>query len=134
MVEVNEKWEMMFGYSRYDALGRTGEELNMIVDERQSTAARMQLEADGVLHEHEMELRTRAGAILHVLLVADTMEMAGEQCFIVNVRDVTERKQAEVAAEAQRRLSEQLLAAAPWGPLLGFWLTPPHVHACPRQA
>ena len=119
IVEVNEKWEMMFGYSRYDALGRTGEELNMIVDERQSTAARMQLEADGVLHEHEMELRTRAGAILHVLLVADTMEMAGEQCFIVNVRDVTERKQAEVAAEAQRRELAHLSRVASLGELSG---------------
>ncbi len=119
MVEVNEKWEMMFGHSRSDVVGRTAEDLNMIVDEHQLNAARMQLEADGFLHEFEMDLRTRSGAILQVLIVADTMEMAGEQCFIVNVRDVTDRKQAEVAAEAQRRELAHLSRVASLGELSG---------------
>ncbi|HKP49310.1 MAG TPA: PAS domain S-box protein, partial [Gemmatimonadales bacterium] len=119
IVEVNEKWEMMFGHSRNDVVGRTGEELNLIVDERQSSTALMQLEAEGFLHEFEMELRTRSGAILQVLLVADTMEMAGEQCFIVNVRDVTERKEAEVVAEAQRRELTHLSRVASLGELSG---------------
>jgi PAS domain S-box-containing protein len=119
IVEVNEKWEMMFGHSRSDVVGRTAEDLNMIVDEHQLSLARMQLEADGFLHEFEMDLRTRSGAILQVLLVADTMEMAGEQCFIVNVRDVSERKQAEVAAEAQRRELAHLSRVASLGELSG---------------
>jgi len=119
VVEVNEKWEMMFGYSRNEVVGRTQQELNIVVDERQLNAARMQLESDGFLHEFEMELRTRTGAILQVLLVADTMEMSGEQCFIVNVRDVTERKQAELAAEAQRRELAHLGRVASLGELSG---------------
>ena len=119
VVEVNEKWEMMFGHSRNEVVGRTGQELNMIVDERQASMAQQQLEVDGFLHEFEMELRTRSGAILQVLLVADTMEMAGEQCFIVNVRDVSERKQAEVAAEAQRRELAHLSRVASLGELSG---------------
>ncbi len=119
MVEVNEKWEMMFGHSRSDVVGRTAEDLNMIVDEHQLNAARMQLEADGFLHEFEIDLRTRSGAVLQVLLVAETMEMAGEQCFIVNVRDVTERKQAELAAEAQRRELAHLGRVASLGELSG---------------
>jgi PAS domain S-box-containing protein len=119
IVEVNEKWEVMFGHSRSDVVGRTAEDLNMIVDEHQLSLARMQLEADGFLHEFEMDLRTRSGAILQVLLVADTMEMAGEQCFIVNVRDVSERKQAEVAAEAQRRELAHLSRVASLGELSG---------------
>ncbi|MFL5448100.1 MAG: PAS domain S-box protein, partial [Gemmatimonadales bacterium] len=119
VVEVNEKWEMMFGHTRNNVVGRTGQELNMVVDERQASMAQQQLEAEGFLHEFEMELRTRSGAILQVLLVADTMEMAGEQCFIVNVRDVTERKQAEVAAEAQRRELAHLSRVASLGELSG---------------
>ena len=119
IVEVNEKWEMMFGHSRNDVVGRTGQELNMIVDERQAGMAQQQLEAEGFLHEFEMELKTRSGAILQVLLVAETMEMAGEQCFIVNVRDVTERKQAEVAAEEQRRELAHLSRVASLGELSG---------------
>ena len=119
VVEVNEKWETMFGHSRNDVVGRTAEDLNMIVDEHQLNAARMQLEVDGSLHEFEMDLRTRSGAVLQVLLVADTMEMAGEQCFIVNVRDVTERKQAEVAAEAQRRELAHMGRVASLGELSG---------------
>jgi len=119
VVEVNEKWETMFGHSRNDVVGCTAEDLNMIVDERQLNAARMQLEVEGSLHEFEIDLRTRSGAILQVLLVADTMEMAGEQCFIVNVRDVTERKQAEVAAEAQRRELAHMGRVASLGELSG---------------
>ena len=119
VVEVNEKWETMFGHSRNDVVGCTAEDLNMIVDERQLNAARMQLETEGFLHEFEMDLRTRSGAVLQVLLVADTMEMAGEQCFIVNVRDVTERKQAEVAAEAQRRELAHMGRVASLGELSG---------------
>jgi PAS domain S-box-containing protein len=102
-VEVNEKWEAMFGYSRAEVIGRTADELGLTVYEEQRQRGSAQLEAEGHLPELELEARTRSGNTLHVLLRADSLEMAGEPCHIISLRDVTARKRADSAAEEQRR-------------------------------
>jgi PAS domain S-box-containing protein len=118
-IEVNEKWEEMFGYSRAEAIGSTADELNLIVDQEQRQRGRTLLESQGYLHDYELELRTRSGDILQVLIVTDTLEMAGESCYIINLRDVTARKRADIEAEEQRRELAHLSRVASLGELSG---------------
>jgi PAS domain S-box-containing protein len=118
-IEVNEKWEEMFGYSREEAIGSTADELNLVVDQEQRQRGRTLLESQGYLHDFEMEMRTRSGDIVQVLMVTDTLEMAGESCYIVNLRDVTARKRADMEAEEQRRELAHLSRVASLGELSG---------------
>lgn len=119
LLEVNEKWEAMFGYARADVIGRSGDDLGLVVQEDQSERGRKKLEIEGQLRDFEMELRTRSGEILQVMVHTETVEMAGAPCYIVLIRDVTAEKRAEATAEEQRRELAHLSRVASLGELSG---------------
>jgi PAS domain S-box-containing protein len=118
-IEVNEKWQAMFGFSREEVVGRSSDELNLVVHPEQADCAQAQLEEKGYLRDYELDLRNRSGKIVQVSLVTDTLEMVGEACFIINVRDVTAQKRAEMDAEEHRRELAHLSRVASLGELSG---------------
>jgi PAS domain S-box-containing protein len=118
ITEVNEKWEALFGYSREEAVGRTGHELGMIVHEEEQTTRRI-LGAAGALHEHELEVRNKSGKNVRVALTTNTVDVAGEPCYIVIVRDITERKRNENTLLEQQRELAHLSRVSALGELSG---------------
>ena len=62
---------------------------------------------------------TREGDPRRAVMVAETVEMGGEPCFIIIIRDVTERKRAEHEAQEQRRELAHLSRVASLGELSG---------------
>jgi PAS domain S-box-containing protein len=118
IAEVNQKWEAMFGYTRAEAVGRTGTELGMIVHEEEA-AARGLLLSGQILREYEVDLRTKSGKILRAALTTNTVDLAGEPCHIVVIRDVTERKRNESMLHEQQRELAHLSRVAALGELSG---------------
>ena len=118
-IEVNAKWETMFGYSRAEVIGRSADQLGLIMDTDHGKRARAQLQSQGYLHDFEVETRTRSGEILQVVLMIDALEMAGGPCYLINMRDITARKRAEMDAESQRRELAHLSRVASMGELSG---------------
>ncbi|HSR90514.1 MAG TPA: PAS domain S-box protein, partial [Gemmatimonadales bacterium] len=119
LIEVNERWEAMFGFSRQEAIGQTMAELDLFgsVEDREAWTRR--LEIRGPAPEFELGMRTREGSRRRAVMVAETVEMAGEPCFIIIIRDVTERKRAEHEAQEQRRELAHLSRVASLGELSG---------------
>jgi PAS domain S-box-containing protein len=117
-IEVSERWEAMFGFTRAEALGRTSEELG-IVTVQEGQRGRALLESQGYLDEYEIDVRNKAGEPFQIVIVTDTVEMAGEPCFIVIARDITERKRAEALLQEQRRELAHLNRVAALGKLSG---------------
>jgi len=118
-LEVNEKWEAMFGYTRAEAVGRTASELGLVVNEEERRQVRAQLEARGFIRELELEARSRSEDLLRVVMVAHTVEMGGEPCYIMILRDVTERKRSESMLQQQQRELAHLGRVASLGELSG---------------
>jgi len=102
ILDVNNMWERVFGYSRSDAAGRTAEELGLYVRLGDRDWLRERLAAGHNVREYEIEVRTRTGEIRQVTIAADTVEMGGEACFIFFIRDITEQRRAEAEAQEQR--------------------------------
>jgi C4-dicarboxylate-specific signal transduction histidine kinase len=71
------------------------------------------------LRELEADVRHKSGDVLRVVLVTDTMDMAGEACYIVIVRDITERKRADALLNEQQRELAHLSRVAALGELSG---------------
>ena len=119
LIEVNERWEAMFGFSRQEAIGQTMAQLGLFggVEDREAWDRR--LEIRGPAPEFELDMRTREGSRRRAVMVAETAEMAGEPCFIIIIRDVTERKRAEHEAQEQRRELAHLSRVASLGELSG---------------
>jgi PAS domain S-box-containing protein len=119
LIEINERWEAMFGYSRAEAIGRTIDDLEIFADahERQRFASLMN--SQGFVRELEFELRDKHGAPLKGVVAAETVEVGGEPCLITMIRDITESTRAAHEVELQRRQLTHLGRVALLGELSG---------------
>ncbi len=99
IVEMNERCEKMLGFQRYETLGRTVFDINMYT----SLADRERLvtgtATGNSLHDLALCLRTKTGELLYTLVSADMEEIGGENCLIIVIRDISDRKRAEEAQE-----------------------------------
>jgi C4-dicarboxylate-specific signal transduction histidine kinase len=67
----------------------------------------------------ELSLRNKAGAVLQAVLTAERVPMGSELCTITLIRDVTERKRAELMLQEQQRELAHLSRVAALGELSG---------------
>ncbi len=109
IVEVNESFERLTGYTRAECLGLTSRELGFLSAEeieKQSGA----LDEQGALRNVEILFRDKAGNQRTVLMSVENLTLRGESHSIASVLDITVRKAAEVARNAAELEVKQLNA------------------------
>lgn len=103
-IDVNPAWCNMFGYTREEAIGRTGIELGLSnEDTRQQILEGFRL--NGSLKNKEFTLRNKSGKEIIILSSAERMQINGEICTLTTGIDITDRKKAE---EEIQKLNETL--------------------------
>jgi len=107
IIETNEGFRRMFGWSPQEAVGRTTLELRLWNKPADRGRALREFRKKGFVRDRELAFRTRDGKIGVALLSAGKIEIKGEPCLVAVVRDITERKRAEAALRA----SEESLRA-----------------------
>ena len=117
IIEVNDQWERLLGYSRRESAGRAIHDLNLCAGADNRRRFEAQLAGRGALPRLELDVRTSAGAVLRAAIAVEPVEIDGEQCLITNLRDITDRKRAE---DALRESSERLRLALEAG-RMGVW-------------
>lgn len=119
VIEINERWEELFGHSRFEAVGRTINELGIFAN-RQERASVMQLMTTrGYVRDMEVDLCDKHGGQLQGVLAAELIEVGGAPCTIEMIRDITERRRAEQEVALQRRQLAHLGRVALVGELSG---------------
>lgn len=117
VIEMNERWESMFRFTRAEMIGRTLDDLRIYVHQADADRVRELTTSQGYVRELALDLRNRAGEVLHAVLAAETVDVGGEPCLILMFRDVTERRRAEDEVVAQRRQLAHLGRVAVLGEL-----------------
>jgi PAS domain S-box-containing protein len=102
IIEVNDRWEELFGYRSAETLGETVYDLNIYLSQEDRDRLTAETARGQGSHDVELCLRTRSGDLRHVVVSADTEDIGHEHCLLVVLRDVTDRKRAE---EAQQNLA-----------------------------
>jgi PAS domain S-box-containing protein len=97
LLDVNDRWVETFGYQRKETIGRTLLDLNLCFSESEHVQRMIGFSEGEPIRDLECVVRTRNGGVRDVSLSADVVEMGNEPCFIVIIRDITDRKFVEKA-------------------------------------
>jgi PAS domain S-box-containing protein len=94
-IDVNPSFLRMSGYALAEVIGHTAAELNLgIVQEDYAQAVQLMVKT-GALHNQECEFRTKTGESKTILLSVEMIDLAGVQCTLNIINDITERKRLE---------------------------------------
>ena len=112
IIDVNETYARVLGYSRGEIVGRKASELGLVIDTRPASAMIDSLSSTGRSVDCEFGMRRKDGARIDVLCSAIAMRIDGRpHCLIVHT-EITQRKRAEDKLTA---VSERLWLAVQAG-------------------
>jgi PAS domain S-box-containing protein len=112
LVEVNEGFVRLSGYTRDEAVGRAPEELGLWVEPEVRAERFARLRSGQPVPNVEARFRIKSGEELIGVIGSAVVEINGRPCVLSSVTDITERKKAEVVLHRQNErlviLSEAL--------------------------
>lgn len=118
ILDVNQAFEKVTGYSRDEAIGKTSTDLNLWSHPKDRSRLADLLGKQGPLREEEIEITTRSGQTKHLLASAELIKMDHEQCIIASAVDITARKKAQDDYLASERNFRAAFEHAPIGMVL----------------
>lgn len=110
VLDINSAFTELFGYTREDAIGRNTLDIGLWADPQQRAATAALMRAHGELRNHEVDFRTKDGRLLTVLGSAAQLSIDGTAHWLVQFRDITEHKRAELALADSEAYSKALFA------------------------
>ena len=106
LLEVNDSFCRESGFTRAEAIGRNGLELNLYQNPEDRAKILQILLKKGAIRHHEVEVCTNRKKIRTVLLSAETIDLNGRNCFLIASDDITDRKRVEVALREAKQAAE----------------------------
>lgn len=111
IMEVNDTWLSMFGYTREEVIEKTSLDLQFWPSPEDRAHAAAELSEKGFYHNREQKMLTRSGKSVVMLGSADIILIAGEEMILATWLDITDRKRVEqdrenLLVEVQRRAAE----------------------------
>ena len=105
LIDLNETFEEISGYTREEAVGKTAVELNIWVNPSQRWALLQQLNGNKMARNFEWDMRTKFGNLRRCVSNATIFTANNERYMLAVIRDVTDQRLLEERkAEADRAL------------------------------
>lgn len=111
-IEVNDSFIQFSEYSREEIIGRTPEELNFSADLQQNLILWEELQKSGRIEGFEFHYRTKSGKLGTSLLSIELVELDGQQRVLTISKDISDRKQLELALQASQVQINDILNSA----------------------
>jgi PAS domain S-box-containing protein len=108
ITDVNPFLEGLLGYSKGELLGRRLWEIGFFKDEAASRQAFLVLQEKGYIRYEDLPLESKDGRTMEVEFVSNAYTIDGGKVIQCNVRDITDRRLAEVALKRSELLYRSL--------------------------
>jgi PAS domain S-box-containing protein len=95
IVEVNEGFELISGYSRDEIIGKRTLEVGIWKDPARRRELIEEIQKTGSLRDFAIDIVTRSGEVRNCEVSAEMLEIGGKACILAVTRDVTQQKIAE---------------------------------------
>ena len=117
LIEVNDSFLNLFGYTADEVITHTYQELGIWADQDDRGRMMVELRTEGRVRQFEATLRNRAGRSGKFLINAEAIELSGRSCLLTMLGDITGLKQleedlqvAKQSADAASRAKSEFLA------------------------
>ena len=114
---INEGYTAIMGYAAADVVGRITTEMDIYVHPQERQEMVRQLNLHGMLHNFEIEVRSKSGVVRSIVLSMERLQFNGEDSILSAFIDISQRKQAEIQIAALLEKLELAARAAH----LGVW-------------
>jgi PAS domain S-box-containing protein len=95
LVEINEAFKIVTGYSDEEVVGRSPADLRLWPDKTAQRQFEQTLEKNGSVRNLDLQLRAKDEAIVDCLVSADTVIIHDEHCVLCVMQDITDRKRSQ---------------------------------------
>jgi diguanylate cyclase (GGDEF)-like protein/PAS domain S-box-containing protein len=109
-LDVNPAFEVLTGLKRSEIIDRASLDLGLWVDKTHREDMVRQVNAGEVIRNTEWQIRGRDGVMREVLANVEPIQIDNEQCVLVALTDITERRNAEKLLVRHNRLLHTLSA------------------------
>ena len=117
LIDSNQAFLDMFGYTRAQVIGHSSQELKLWHDPGEQNKLVKLLGSQGAVSNRELKYRRKDGELGEALAFVELIELAGKQCLLIMLYDVTDRKQAEgllKKSEAELKKAQQISHVGNW--------------------
>jgi PAS domain S-box-containing protein len=94
LIEVNDSFLNLFGYTAAEAIGKTSAELGLWATESDRLDLVQRLQTGASTRQLEYQGRTKTGEIRDLQVSSELIELKGQPSLLLVIHDITERKQA----------------------------------------
>jgi len=95
LIEANQSYTRLTGYSRKEMIGRSALELDIWTSIKDRNKMVRILKEKGRVHNEKFKFRTKTGELLDVLVSAEKIDINGKPCVLAVATDVTEKRQSQ---------------------------------------